>query len=94
MNPLYWKREHQIALLCAIALGCFFGMVVGVWAESGTAYTTHWMLYCAGAADYRAGRWYNCTSMTPVYWVLIGLWAAFGGFICAILVYIRQLLRT
>ena len=29
MNPLEWKREHQIALLCAIALGCLAGLIIG-----------------------------------------------------------------
>ena len=27
-NPLTWKREHQIALAFAIAIGLFFGYVV------------------------------------------------------------------
>ena len=29
MNPLNWKREHQIAFLCAAALGCLLGLVAG-----------------------------------------------------------------
>jgi hypothetical protein len=29
MNPLNWKREHQIALFCAAALGCLVGIIAG-----------------------------------------------------------------
>jgi|HubBroStandDraft_1064217.scaffolds.fasta_scaffold100443_3 hypothetical protein len=94
MNPLDWKREHQLALLCAVALGCFFGAIVGFRVVGDVGYSTHWMLYCAFGTDYRAGRWYNCTYLTPGYWLLIALLAALGGFICAILIYIWQLLRA
>jgi len=30
MNPVRWKREHQIAFLVAIALGGTIGIVVGL----------------------------------------------------------------
>ena len=30
MNPREWKREHQIALLCAVALGIIVGTVIGL----------------------------------------------------------------
>jgi hypothetical protein len=29
MNPLTWRREHQVALLLGIALGIVAGLVVG-----------------------------------------------------------------
>jgi hypothetical protein len=30
MNPLNWKREHQIALLCASGLGALFGFIFAI----------------------------------------------------------------
>jgi hypothetical protein len=30
MNPLDWKREHQIAFFCAAALGCLVGIIAGI----------------------------------------------------------------
>jgi hypothetical protein len=30
MNPLQWKREHQLALLIGAALGCMYGLVFGL----------------------------------------------------------------
>jgi hypothetical protein len=88
MNPLEWKREHQLALLCAIGLGLALGTSVGIWQVDTCCGRLRVHLWCQGPGD----RF--CTDFVPVYWLLVGLWGALGGFICALLVYIRQLLRA
>jgi hypothetical protein len=32
MNPLAWKRDHQIALACAVIVGGVIGLIVGLYA--------------------------------------------------------------
>jgi hypothetical protein len=39
-NPLTWKREHQIALACAIAIGLFFGFIAGLYVFEPHGYST------------------------------------------------------
>lgn len=86
MNPLEWKREHQIAFVCAIGLGCLVGILVG-FAETETYTSFRWgTLWCE--------RQYSCVYLLNGYWLKIILWTALGGLIGAALVYIRQLLRS
>jgi hypothetical protein len=40
MNPLFWKREHKLALLCATALGLMLGCLIGVWRSDPFS---HWV---------------------------------------------------
>jgi hypothetical protein len=35
-----WKREHQIALACAIAIGLFFGFIAGLYVVEPHGYST------------------------------------------------------
>ena len=86
MNPLAWKREHQIALVCAIALGCLIGMIFGVFVTPRYVSFRWGKLWC----DYS----YNCTYFLQGYWLLIVLWTFIGGLVGCGLVYVRQLLRT
>jgi hypothetical protein len=76
MNPLQWKREHQIALVCAFVLGAILGWMLGL-----RLTTAHFAAYL--------DRWRYVR-----YWAAVGSWGLFGGAIGAVLVYIRQLLRT
>jgi hypothetical protein len=86
MNPLEWKREHQIALACAVALGCLVGMIAGLLVTP----------------DYVSFRWgklwcnygYTCVYLLQGYWLFILLWISLGAVVGAALVYVRQLLRT
>lgn len=39
MNPLKWRREHQVALLVGIALGIVAGLVIG-FMHNGIHYAT------------------------------------------------------
>jgi hypothetical protein len=88
MNPLTWKREHQIAFLCAIALGCLVGIIAGTLMIQPRGRFEFGVL-CSG------GEYGPCGIYVPLgYLLLLALWAALGGLIGAVVVYIRQLLRT
>ncbi len=86
MNPLLWKREHQIALICAVAVGTLVGLTVGV----------------SATPDYVSFRWgrlwcdfsYSCVYLLQGYWLLIGFWAALGAVVGGTPVYVWQLLRS
>jgi hypothetical protein len=86
MNPLLWKREHQIAFYCAIALGCIIGLFVGF--HEAEFSTFRWgRLYCESRSS-------SCLWLLNGYWLQMMGWTLLGGAIGAALVYIRQLLRT
>jgi hypothetical protein len=58
MNPLNWKREHQIAFLGAAAIGACIGVVAG--ARQLEPSTSHYWVWAglwglAGAATAAAG---------------------------------------
>jgi hypothetical protein len=87
LDPRQWKREHQIALTCAIALGAVVGIICGV--QLTDTYTGfRWgALYCAH-------RDWDCAYLLTGYRLQLIEWMALGGLVGAALVYIRQLLRT
>jgi H+/Cl- antiporter ClcA len=86
MNPLEWKREHQIALLCAIALGCFSGFIVGLLVLDSHTRFRWGALWC---------EWqYSCVYFLNGYWLRVLSCSILGGVSGATLVYIRQLLRA
>ena len=87
MNPLQWKREHQLALLSAAALGLIIGVTVGLHQVNPYGVRVAWKLWCTGS-------WGGCTYFRPGYWLAVAAWAAFGGAIGAALIFIRQLLRA
>ena len=87
MNPLEWKREHQIALLIAIGLGCVAGLLLGI-LEIDTYTRFRWgALWCDN-------RGHSCIHLLNGYWVRVVLCAILGGLMGAALVYVRQLLRA
>ena len=83
MNPLGWKREHQVALLMAILAGAALGVVLGYLvyaapkgADGGIGFES-WLR--------RSFRWsYRARGIE---------WALFGAFFGGAAVYLRQLLR-
>lgn len=87
MNPLDWKRDHQIALVCALGLGAIVGMAVGLaWSNPYTNF--QWgALWCESGRNF-------CTYLLNGYWLRIIFWTALGATVGAALVYIRQLLRS
>jgi hypothetical protein len=85
MNPLKWKREHQVALFCAVVLGCLAGLILGLREIKPYGHGRWIELYCSFG---------SCTYLLDGYWLLVILWAGLGGIIGATVVYIRQLLRA
>jgi H+/Cl- antiporter ClcA len=86
LNWRTWKREHQMALAIAVALGCLVGLVVGLnLLDTHTSFK--WgALLCDDTL--------SCLYLLNGYWLrVIGCWL-FGGVVGAALIYIRQLLRT
>jgi hypothetical protein len=86
MNPLEWKREHQIALACAAAIGGVAGLIFGLARTNAYDYSTWGKLWCE--------REYSCIYLLNGYWLKVIFWTALGGSIGAALIYIRQLLRS
>jgi hypothetical protein len=52
MNPLTWRREHQVALLLGTALGVVLGLVVGFVHND-----IHLATFGAWSADLHSFRW-------------------------------------
>jgi hypothetical protein len=86
MNPLNWKREHQIALVVAIGLGAVVGCIFGAMVTPNYISFRWGALWCE--------RTYYCIYLLQGYWLLILFWTALGGSIGGGLVYVRQLLRA
>jgi hypothetical protein len=93
MNPLQWKREHKIALLCAIGLGLFIGAIVG-FVEVRSSGFSSWPVGLCHYTDEWGWRGDWCFFVHPAYWLAVGCWSASGAAVCGMMVYIRQLLRA
>lgn len=83
LDPRSWKREHQIALVSAIVLGFFVGVLVGVYLV--TSYNPY--------AYYSWTFWWLLGG-TFGYLLRVASWGVVGSLIAAALVYVRQLLRA
>ena len=80
MNPLKWKREHQIALVLGIIVGVSLGLVLGY-----LVYATN-----TEAEDgYRFGSWMRQGISRGAHW-----WGLFGGAIGASVVSLKRLLSN
>lgn len=89
MNPLHWKREHQIALVMAIALGAAVGWFIGLREVSPYGHE-YWTLWCQAPSAFYGS---DCTFIEPGYWLLVVVWAAAGSTFSATIIVIRQLLH-
>lgn len=89
MNPLRWKREHRLAMLCALALGGFFGVIFGVRHIDPVGWN-EWPFLCGSGFYAQSCSFY----VSPGYWSLVALWAAIGATISGLIVYIQQLMRS
>jgi hypothetical protein len=91
MNPLLWKREHQVALLLAAGLGCVIGAWFGVYRINPQHPPVWYPDYpgCVRGYDY-----HECTPLYPMYWLLVILCTILGGALAGMLIYIHRLLRT
>lgn len=79
MNPLDWKREHQIALAIFFLVGCLTGVIVGYLAFAASSGAGG-----AGSLYYWLTRW---------FWASAAPWGLAGGFITGALAYASRLLR-
>ncbi len=88
MNPLRWRREHQIALAIAAALGGIACVVIG--------YFVYSVGLGDGAEDF--GNWVQAPFsfflyQYPVYDFASAEWFTFGAIIGGAVVYVGRLLR-
>jgi len=78
VNPLAWKREHQLALGLAGLIGIGLGIVLGY-----LVYATGW-----GSDSVSFGYWLNKPMWSGALW-----WGLFGGVIGAVVIYMIRLMR-
>lgn len=69
MNPLNWKREHQIALLAGTLLGAAVNILIFILVISDSYYPPLWCGF---------GR-YGWTCWLNGFWIRVLLWAAIGA---------------
>ena len=79
MNPLNWKREHQVALSIAVVIGAVLGILIGylVYAIARGA---------DGAMSF--GRWVEVS-----LWAAALLWAIVGALIVGGNAYVQRLFK-
>jgi len=87
MNPLRWKREHQVAWVAICLIGAIAGLIFG-WFQSPIYRLTK---------DAVSGPWANSTSIflwwlqsPSIYWP----WPAFGALLAGLAFYTSRLLRA
>jgi hypothetical protein len=87
MNPLNWKREHQIAWIVICLVGAIVGLLAA-WFQSPFYQLCH---------DSISGEWANCTRVllewlphTSLYWPL----PMFGALIAGLTFYAGHLFRV
>ena len=79
MNPLIWKKEHQLALIVTCVLGAVLGMLFGFTVS----------LASFGAPD-AVGTWFDAWLQNPdFYWP----WPVFGVVIAGLTFYAVRLCR-
>lgn len=79
MNPLQWSKQHQAALLLAIAIGGVFGILLG--------YVFYALGYGSGAVSF--GYWIS----QPVRGN-VAEWGLFGGAVGAATIFVIRLMRS
>ena len=77
MNPLNWKREHQVALSIAAVIGAVLGILIG--------YLVYAIAQGAGGAM-SFGRWLEYS-----IWAAALLWAIVGALIVGGSAYMQRL---
>ena len=93
MNPMNWRREHQVALLLGGAIGIATGLLVGY------MYDGLWSMYFGIHAAIAAtpGNVPPARVLGVAAWLGSGSifrWAAFGALVGGAAIYTRQLLHV
>ena len=89
MNRLEWRREHQIALLIAAAIGAFLGSVIAYHAVSP------YVSMYSGWSEATFGNYgLDWVGFLSHYWLVIVFWPLSCALIGGGIVYIQQLLRA
>ena len=86
MNPLNWRREHQVALLLGGTIGIAMGLVVGYMFDS------FWGMFAVLATSGSSGP----PKMVDT-WLASGSslrWGVFGALFGGAVIYTRQLLHA
>jgi hypothetical protein len=81
MNPLRWKREHQIALLGAAIIGAIVGFIFGI--HEADPY----------GKIFKHFGYYGYT-WVDTYWIVVALWSLFGACMVSGAIYVFQLSRA
>jgi hypothetical protein len=84
LDPREWKKEHQVALVGAISLGCLIGLIFA--ANTVEFYSNWWSNLGSDISEF-----YYSRRIAEVVKMLF--WTVFGGLFGGSLVYITQLLR-
>lgn len=89
MNPLHWRREHQLGLGLAMIIGAVVGTLVG------------YLIYAVGkgadgAASFRIWSW-TCKIFSS--YCMSGAcsnitWTLFGALLGAAVIYVRRLMAS
>jgi hypothetical protein len=90
MNPLEWKREHQVALVICAGIGFIFGFMVGLHEINPYNYDLGWSV---GLYQTYWGWNGGMEHSINLYWLVIGAVGIFGAFIAALITYAFQLMR-
>lgn len=84
MNPLRWRREHQLAFVSSALLGSSIGGLLFILVLAETYYPPLW----CGFGSHGWTCWVNG------YVVRVMMWVTLGALVGLAIVYIRQLLRA
>jgi len=67
MNPLNWRRPHQMALLLGAALGIALGFITGYMHENVHYANPTFSLYLTGGSAFRWGLFGAIVGATVIY---------------------------
>ena len=82
MNPLHWKREHQVALVGTIALGAVLGFLFGLYEVYPYGHSLEYV------------KSNGALGWIDTYWLLVVARGLFGAVISGVAGYLFQLSRA
>jgi len=91
MDPLNWRREHQVALLLGVAIGIAIGLLIGY------MYDGLWSMFVGIRVAMSATAGNVPPAKAVAAWLGTGSsfrWGAFGALVGGAAIYTRQLLHA